>query len=251
MTEGLLELRNVSRRFGGLKAVDDVSFGLAEGEIVGLIGSNGAGKTTLVNIVTGHVTPSGGEVLFKGQRITARKPHELARIGLMRTFQIVQPFNDLPAVDNVAAASLFAGRASSFARARELAGDALSELGIGHCRDWRPVRMTLAERKRLELARAWVTRPKLLFLDEVNAGLNSGEIDGVLAMLRKIAAAGVSIVIIEHLMKVVRGLCPRLIVLHQGRLLASGPTDEVARNPAVVEAYLGTRGAAAMLEGQP
>lgn len=250
MTVGLLELRNVSRRFGGLKAVDDVSFSLNEGEIVGLIGSNGAGKTTLVNIVTGHLKPSGGELLFRGQHMAARKPHELARIGLMRTFQIVQPFNDLTALDNVAAAALFAGRATSFSNAREQADAALGELGIGHCRDWHPVRMTLAERKRLELARAWVTRPKLLFLDEVNAGLNSGEIAGVLEMIRRIAAAGTSIVIIEHLMKVVRGLCPRLIVLHQGRLLASGPTDEVARDPAVVEAYLGTRGAAAMLEGR-
>lgn len=247
MTDPLLDVRNVSRQFGGLKAIDDVSFNLREGEIVGLIGSNGAGKTTLVNLVTGHLAPSSGELVFHGRRITGRKPHALARLGLMRTFQVVQPFNDITALDNVAAAAMFAGRAESFARARERADEALSGLGIHHCRDWRPVRMTLAERKRLELARAWVTRPKLLFLDEVNAGLNSGEIEGVLDMIRKIAAQGVAIVIIEHLMKVVRGLCPRLIVLHQGRLLASGPTDEVARNPSVVEAYLGTRGAAAML----
>jgi branched-chain amino acid transport system ATP-binding protein len=251
MNTALLEVRNVSRQFGGLKATDDVSFKLNEGEIVGLIGSNGAGKTTLVNLVTGHLKPSRGEILFRGRDITGHKPHELARRGLMRTFQIVQPFNDLTALDNVAAAAMFAGHTRSFSDAREQADAALSNLGIGHCRDHLPVRMTLAERKRLELARAWVARPKLLFLDEVNAGLNSGEIEGVLGMIRKIAAEGVAIVIIEHLMKVVKGLCPRLIVLHRGQLLASGPTDEVARNPSVIEAYLGARGAAAMLGERP
>lgn len=250
MTAPLLDVRGIGRRFGGLKAVDDVSFTLGEGEIVGLIGSNGAGKTTLVNLVTGHLKPSGGEILFRGQDITGRRPHVLAAKGLMRTFQVVQPFGGLTALDNVAAAALFAGHVRSFSSAREQADAALSDLGIGHCRDHLPVRMTLAERKRLELARAWVSRPKLLFLDEVNAGLNSGEIEGVLGMIRKIAADGVAIVIIEHLMKVVKGLCPRLIVLHRGQLLASGPTDEVARNPSVVEAYLGTRGAAAMLGGR-
>ncbi|WP_262047423.1 ABC transporter ATP-binding protein [Bradyrhizobium sp. Bra78] len=247
MTAALLDVRHVSRRFGGLTAIDDVSFRLNEGEIVGLIGSNGAGKTTLVNLVTGHLRPSQGEISFRGQRITGRKPHELASRGLMRTFQVVQPFNALTALDNVAAAAMFAGGARSLSSAREQADAALSSLGIGHCCDHLPVRMTLAERKRLELARAWVAKPKLLFLDEVNAGLNSGEIEGVLGMIRKIAAEGVAIVIIEHLMKVVKGLCPQLIVLHRGQLLASGPTDEVARNPSVIEAYLGTRGAAAML----
>lgn len=251
MRETLLEVKSISRQFGGLKAVDNVSLKLNEGEIVGLIGSNGAGKTTLVNLVTGHLKPSSGEVLFGGHVITGRRPHQLAGRGLMRTFQIVQPFNDLTALDNVAAAAMFAGHAGSFSNAREQADVALTNLGIGHCRDHLPVRMTLAERKRLELARAWVAKPKLLFLDEVNAGLNSGEIEGVLEMIRKIAAEGVAIVIIEHLMKVVKGLCPRLIVLHRGQLLASGPTDEVARNPAVVEAYLGARGAAAMLGDQP
>ena len=247
MTAALLDVRNVSREFGGLKAIDGISFTLNEGEIVGLLGSNGAGKTTLVNLVTGHLKPSSGEILFHGHKITGRKPHELASRGLMRTFQIVQPFNDLTALDNVAAAAMFTGHARSLSTAREQADSALANLGISHCRDHLPTRMTLAERKRLELARAWVAKPKLLFLDEVNAGLNSGEIESVLGMIRKIAAEGVAIVIIEHLMKVVKGLCPRLIVLHRGQLLASGPTEEIARNPAVVEAYLGTRGAAAML----
>jgi branched-chain amino acid transport system ATP-binding protein len=247
MKQALLDVKNISRQFGGLKAVSDVSFKLSAGEIVGLIGSNGAGKTTLVNLVTGHLKPSSGDVHFQGERITGMKPHRLASKGLMRTFQVVQPFNELTALDNVAAAALFAGHARSFARARELAEDALNSLGIGQSRDHLPVRMTLAERKRLELAKAWVVKPKLLFLDEVNAGLNLAEVEGVLDMLRQIAAGGVSIVVIEHLIKVVKGLCPSVIVLHRGELLASGPTEEVARNPSVIEAYLGKRGAAAML----
>lgn len=247
MNTVLLEVRNISRNFGGLKAIDDISFDINEGEIVGLVGSNGAGKTTLVNLVTGHLKPSKGEIRFRGERITGREPHDLATRGLMRTFQVVQPFRDLSALDNVAAAAMFAGGSRSLATARLEANEALEKLGIGHCRDHLPIRMTLAERKRLELARAWVTKPKLLFLDEVNAGLNSGEIEGVLGMIRKIASEGVAIVIIEHLMKVVKGLCPRLIVLHRGALLAMGPTQDVARNPSVIEAYLGTRGAAAIL----
>lgn len=247
MNTALLEVRNISRNFGGLKAIDDISFDINEGEIVGLVGSNGAGKTTLVNLVTGHLKPSKGEIRFRGERITGREPHDLATRGLMRTFQVVQPFRDLSALDNVAAAAMFAGGSRSLATARLEANEALDNLGIGHCRDDLPIRMTLAERKRLELARAWVTKPKLLFLDEVNAGLNSGEIEGVLGMIRKIASEGVAIVIIEHLMKVVKGLCPRLIVLHRGALLAMGPTQDVARNPSVIEAYLGTRGAAAIL----
>lgn len=247
MSTALLEVRNISRNFGGLKAIDDISFDIKEGEIVGLVGSNGAGKTTLVNLVTGHLKPSKGEIRFCGERITGREPHDLATRGLMRTFQVVQPFRDLTALDNVAAAAVFAGGAQSLVAARAEANEALDNLGIGHCRDHLPIRMTLAERKRLELARAWVTKPKLLFLDEVNAGLNSGEIEGVLGMIRKIASEGVAIVIIEHLMKVVKGLCPRLIVLHRGALLAMGPTQDVARNPSVIEAYLGTRGAAAIL----
>ena len=163
MNTALLDVRGLYRQFGGLKATDDVSFKLNEGEIVGLIGSNGAGKTTLVNLVTGHLKPSRGEILFRGQDITGHKPHQLARRGLMRTFQIVQPFNDLTALDNVAAAAMFAGHTRSFSGAREQADAALDNLGIGHCRDHLPVRMTLAERKRLELARAWVARRSCCF----------------------------------------------------------------------------------------
>ncbi|ARQ00331.1 ABC transporter ATP-binding protein [Pseudorhodoplanes sinuspersici] len=246
----LLELQGLTRRFGGLTAVDKVSFSLNEGEIVGLIGSNGAGKTTLVNLVTGHLQPTAGRIVFAGHDVTGKAPYHLARLGLVRTFQVVQPFMQLTALDNVAAVALFAGGAADMAAARQVAAAALERLGIGELAHRLPPHITLAQRKRLELAKALAAKPKLLFLDEVNAGLNSAEIDGVLTMIRAIAAEGVTIVIIEHLMKVVRGLCRRLVVLHQGALLADGPTDDVARDPAVIQAYLGTRGAA-MLETRP
>ncbi|MBN8941317.1 MAG: ABC transporter ATP-binding protein [Rhizobiales bacterium] len=247
MTAPLLQLEGLTRRFGGLTAVNNVTVSFGAGEIVGLIGSNGAGKTTLVNLVTGHLKPSAGRVTFAGRDITGSPPYRLARLGLLRTFQVVQPFAQLPARDNVAAAALFSGAAPDMAAARDAAEAALKRLGIIHVADKLPPHLTLAERKRLELAKSLAAKPKMLFLDEVNAGLNSAEIDGVLDMIRSIAAEGVTIVVIEHLMKVVRGLCTRLVVLHQGALLADGPTDAVARDPAVIDAYLGARGAA-MLE---
>ena len=247
MSAPLLQIEGLSRRFGGLKAVDNVSFSLGAGEIVGLIGSNGAGKTTLVNLVTGHLKPSAGRVMFAGVTITGAAPYKLARAGLLRTFQVVQPFADLTARDNVAAAALFAGGAPNMTAARREADHALERLGVAHVGNILPAHTTLAERKRIELAKAIAAKPKLLFLDEVNAGLNTGEVDGVIAMIQSIAADGVTIVVIEHLMRVVRGLCRRLVVLHGGKLLADGPTDQVAADPAVVAAYLGQRGAAAVL----
>lgn len=242
-----LKIDALSRRFGGLAAVDAVSLRIEPGEIVGLIGSNGAGKTTLVNLVTGHLRPSTGRVTFSGRDVTGSPPHALAKAGLLRTFQVVQPFAGMTARDNVAAAALFAGRLKTTSAARERAESVLERLGIGPLADHLPAQLTLAGRKRLELAKALAAGPRLLFLDEVNAGLNLAEVDGVLAMIRAISAEGVAIVVIEHLMKVVRGLCPRLVVLHQGCLIADGPTDQVARDPAVVAAYLGARGAAAIL----
>lgn len=247
MTVPVLRVDSLSRRFGGLTAVDAVSLRVEPGEIVGLIGSNGAGKTTLVNLVTGHLRPTAGRVTFGGRDVTGSPPHVLAKAGLLRTFQIVQPFAGMTVRDNVAAAALFAGRCAGIPAARDRAEGVMERLGIAPLAERFPAQLTLAGRKRLELAKAIAAGPRLLFLDEVNAGLNLAEVDGVLAMIRAISAEGVAIVVIEHLMKVVRGLCPRLVVLHQGRLIADGPTDQVARDPAVVAAYLGARGAAAIL----
>lgn len=246
MSAPLMRIEGLTRRFGGLKAINDVSVDLRAGEIVGLIGSNGAGKTTLVNLVTGHLKPSAGRVFFQGENVTGLPAYRLARLGLLRTFQVVQPFGGLTARDNVAAAALFGAGEPDMATARKVAEEALERLGVGHVRDHLPGQLTLAERKRLELAKAVAARPKMLFLDEVNAGLNGAEVDGVLDTIRAIAAGGVTIVVIEHLMRVVRGLCERLVVLHQGALLADGPTNAVAADPRVIEAYLGERGAAAI-----
>jgi branched-chain amino acid transport system ATP-binding protein len=244
MSAPLFRIEHLSRRFGGLKAVDDVSFEVQPGEITGLIGSNGAGKTTLVNLVTGHLKPTAGRVHFLGRDVTNSRAHRLQRLGLLRTFQVVQPFAEFTARDNVAASAFFSGKAHDLRAARSAAEQVLERLGIARLADQLPASMTLAERKRLELARAIAARPKLLFLDEVNAGLNSTEIDGVLHMLRGIADDGVAIVVIEHLMRVVRGLCRRLIVMHQGMLIADGATEIVAEDPKVMSAYLGARGAA-------
>lgn len=237
----ILELRNLSRHFGGVNALDGVTLSVGENEVVGLIGPNGAGKTTLVNVVTGVHAPSGGEVHFCGERIDGLRSDRIARRGIARTFQIVQPFPRLTVLDNVAAGILFSRRASSLSRARDLAAEYLAFTGLYEACNQVAATLTLAGRKRLELAKSLATDPKLLFLDEVNAGLNTAEIDAALELIGRIAARGITIVLIEHVMKVVRRACRRVIVLHQGKVLADGPTGSVLADRRVVDAYLGAR----------
>ena len=246
----LLELRSVSRRFGGLAAVSNVSLSIDAGEIVGLIGPNGAGKTTLVNVITGVHPATGGAVHFDGRDVTRLAPWQAARAGIGRTFQIVQPFPELTVVENVAAAALFAGGAASIREAREHAFEHLEFVGLGELAQRSASALTLAMRKRLELAKGLAMRPKLLLLDEVNAGLNSSEINQALTLIQAIAARGVTILIIEHLMKVVTSLCSRVVVLHHGELIAQGEPSQVMRDPEVVQAYLGKRYAAQTIGAQ-
>ena len=240
----LLQLRGVARQFGGLRALAGVDFSVAKGEVVGLIGPNGAGKTTLVNVITGVHPATAGTVHFAGDDVTGQKPWQAARRGIARTFQIVQPFPDMTVLENVAAAGVFAGRAPYGASAEAAAMDHLRFVGLAERARQRAGSLTLAMRKRLELAKGLAMQPKLLLLDEVNAGLNPAEIDQALALIRAIAARGVTILIIEHLMKVVLNLCSRIVVLHHGELIASGDPQGIVRDPRVVQAYLGRRYAA-------
>ena len=241
MSEPLLRVAGLTKRFGGIAAVSDVSFDLQAGRIVGLIGPNGAGKTTLVNLVTGVHRATSGSLRFAGVDVTGQRPFESAQRGLSRTFQIVQPFPKMSVLDNVAAGALFAGRAGDPARAREEAMEHLRFVGLAPLAEQPAASLTLPSRKRLELAKSLAMKPKLLLLDEVNAGLNSAEIVAAIELIRAIAARGVTILLIEHLMKVVFSLCDELLVLHHGELIARGDPKLVAEDPAVIEAYLGTK----------
>ena len=242
--DSILELKGVSRLFGGLHALENVDFNLKKGEIVGLIGPNGAGKTTLVNAVTGVHPPTSGSVVFRGRKIEKLKPYQISRLGVARTFQIVQPFPKMTVRQNVAAGALFAGHAQNIKEAGEQALEHLEFVGLADQAEKPAAALTLASRKRLEFAKSLAMRPQLLMLDEVNAGLNSTEVEASLELIREVANRGITILLIEHLMKVVLSVCTRVIVLHHGELIADDTAAEVVKDPAVVEAYLGSKFAA-------
>jgi branched-chain amino acid transport system ATP-binding protein len=239
----ILELKNVSRVFDGIRAVDNVSLKFFAGEIVGLIGPNGAGKTTLVNLISGFLRVSSGDVIFEGKSIIRSKPHAIAQSGVARTFQIVQPFAKMTVLENVMAGAIYAGHCG-MRQARDKAIESLEFTKLAHMMDMPASELALANRKRLELAKSLAMNPRILMLDEVNAGLNSSEIDEAIRMVQAIAARGITIIVIEHLMRVVTALAQRAVVLHHGAVVSEGPTDQVFRDPRVIEAYLGNKFAA-------
>ncbi|MCA3285835.1 MAG: ABC transporter ATP-binding protein [Roseomonas sp.] len=232
-----LAVRDLTKRFGGLTAVSDATFDVREGSITGLIGPNGAGKTTLFAMIAGFEQPSAGLVLLDGEEITGRKPHDLAKLGLARTFQIVQPFAGLSVRENIAVGAFL--RLPKRRDALALAEEVGQRLGLGPQLDKPAAALTVAGRKRLEVARALATRPRILLLDEVLAGLNPSELRDFLPVLQDIRAGGVTILMIEHVMQAVMSLCEYVHVISGGRIIASGEAAEVVGNSAVIEAYLG------------
>jgi branched-chain amino acid transport system ATP-binding protein len=234
----LLEVRSVSKHFRGLRAVNNASFRIAEGEINALIGPNGAGKTTIFNMIAGVYAPDAGEILFAGRPIHGLRPDQVCAAGIGRTFQIVKPFAGLSVLDNVMVGALL--RSRNAAEARRLARGIVDRLGLGPKRELPASSLTLPDRKRLEVARALATRPKLLLLDEVMAGLRPTECDQMVALFRELNRAdGTTILLIEHVMRAVMALARHIGVLHHGEVIARGTPEQVVRDPAVLECYLG------------
>jgi branched-chain amino acid transport system ATP-binding protein len=233
----LLKVVGASRRFGGLLAVSDVSFNVYAGEIVGLIGPNGAGKTTLFNVISGYNTATSGSVYFEGEDVTRLPPEQLARRGIGRTFQVVRPFAGLSVLENVLVAALM--RHPRRKDAEAAAWSALTVTGLASQAHKLSSGLTLAGRKRLEVTKALALEPRLLLLDEVVAGLNPTEAEKMVEVIRSVRATGVTILMVEHILRVIMNVSDRLVVLSSGELLAQGSPAEVAANPAVIEAYLG------------
>jgi branched-chain amino acid transport system ATP-binding protein len=239
----LLQAMGLTKRFHGLQAIDDVSFELRQGEMLGLIGPNGAGKTTLVSLISGTLNADGGSLFFEGKPIDHLAPYKRAHLGIGRTFQVTKPFPRLSVLENVAVGALFglAGGVHELKAAREQARALLAFTGLAHRADQRGDQLGGPDRKRLELAKALALRPKLLLLDEVMAGLNPSEVDEVVAIVKKIRDRGTSILVIEHVMRAIRSLSDRIIVLHHGEMLADGEPNAILADARVIDAYLGKR----------
>jgi branched-chain amino acid transport system ATP-binding protein len=236
----LLDVRGVTRVFGRLVALANVDLAIEPGEIVGLIGPNGAGKSTLVNLITGFEWPTDGTVTFDGRSLVGLTPAAIARLGIARTFQIAQPFRGMSVRQNVAVPALFrAAPAAGVRAALRDADELLERLGLGPKRELPAAALTTPDLRRLELAKALALRPRLILLDEVMAGLTPIEVDGAMALLREINGRDVALLVIEHVLRAVMGLCSRVIVLHHGRRIAEGSPAAVTAAPEVVHAYLG------------
>jgi branched-chain amino acid transport system ATP-binding protein len=240
--ETILEVRRLSKRYGGLWALRDVSFSVSAGEIVGVIGPNGAGKSTLINLITGHSRPTSGQVLIKGRDVTGLRPWVIAHGGVGRTFQIVKPFRGLTVRENVAIGAMHGNSRDRSVREALATAELLLELvGIVRHANAAPTQLSVADARRLELARALAGRPRLLLIDEVMAGLRHQEIESAVQLIHQLRNSGLTIVAVEHVMKAIMSISDRVLVLHHGSVLATGAPQDVLSDQRVIEAYLGHR----------
>jgi branched-chain amino acid transport system ATP-binding protein len=236
----MLQVKGVSKQFGGLAAISNLSFELAHGEVLGVIGPNGAGKTTLLNLITGYSALSGGSILLEGKKLNGLAPYEICRLGIARTFQVVRPFGEMSVTENVMTGALFASNKwLSTQEAEQRAEEALDLVGLFANRHTMATELTIGEKKKLELARALATKSKILLLDEVMSGLTGSEIEAVMDVVERVADSGMTILMIEHLVGVIVALCDRVLVLNFGRELFQGSPDEAIADPQVIESYLG------------
>jgi len=241
-TVPVLETRGLGRTFGGLRAVSDVSFSVPEGQVLGVIGPNGAGKSTFINLVTGHIRPSQGQVLIDGKDLTGARPWVIAHARVARTFQIVKPFRGMSVRENVAVGILYGPQGTNvMAHGLKAADEVLEEVGIAGLGDRPPGELSVADARRLEFAKALALRPRLLLLDEVMAGLRHTEIEPSLELIRSLKARGITVIVVEHVMRAILAVSDRVLVLHQGQVLTCGDPRKVLADPRVIEAYLGHR----------
>jgi len=249
--EILLKGENISKYFGGLAALSDLTFQIERGEIVGLIGPNGAGKTTLVNVITALYPASKGKIRFREEDITHAKPYQIGRMGIARTFQIVKPFSRMTVKENVLIGALFgkSGMKRTTQEALKKVEEVMEFVGLDEKKDFPVEETTIPDRKRLELAKALAMEPDLLFLDEVMAGLRPKEMEDVMSLIKELNRNGITILLIEHVMRAIMGISHRVIVLHEGRLIAGGTPEEISKDEKVIRAYLGSRYAKRREEG--
>jgi branched-chain amino acid transport system ATP-binding protein len=237
----LLEVHNITKRFGGLVAVNDLSLSVNKGEILGMIGPNGAGKTTAFNMISGYYKPDEGQVIFDGHNITKRRPDQVCKLGLTRTFQVVKPFPQLSVLDNVIVGAY--NRTNSKREAQQKAHEILDFLGMSNMTGQLAGGLSVAGRKRLEIAKVLATDPKMILLDEAMAGLRPKETDEIIELVRQISQQGVALLLVEHVMKVIMSLADRIVVIYQGEKIAEGEPQAVVQNRAVIDAYLGEEAA--------